>query len=78
MEMFLVQVFVPADERSQGGDLRGLVRHVPTGTETAFVGDEEVLALLHHAPVTKEMERPEPGPPGDGDGRGDLLRVAAL
>jgi len=62
MEMFLVQVFVPADERSQGGDLRGLVRHVPTGTETAFVGDEEVLALLHHTPTTttpttREMPR---------------------
>jgi hypothetical protein len=57
METFLVQVFVPADERPQDGDLRGVVRHVATGTETAFVGDEEVLDLLHHAPTTKEMQR---------------------
>ena len=57
METFLVQVFVPADGRSQDGDLRGLVRHVATGAETAFVGDEEVLDLLHHAATTKEMQR---------------------
>lgn len=57
METFLVQVFVPADPSSQGGDLRGLVRHVATGTETAFLGDDEVLHLLHHAPTTKEMPR---------------------
>lgn len=57
METFLVRVFVPADESSAGEDLRGLVRHVATGTETAFVGDEEVLGLLHHAPTTKEMQR---------------------
>jgi hypothetical protein len=57
METFLVQVWVPADDRSRGGDLRGLVRHVATGTETAFLGDEEVLDLLHRNPRTKENER---------------------
>jgi hypothetical protein len=57
METFLVQVWVPADDRSSGGDLRGLVRHVATGTETAFLGDEEVLDLLHRNPRTKENER---------------------
>lgn len=57
METFLVRVFVPADESLAGEDLRGLVRHVATGTETAFVGDQEVLGLLHHAPTTKEMQR---------------------
>ena len=57
METFLVRVFVPADERAQDEDLRGLVRHVATGTETAFVGDDEVLDLLHHAPTSKEMQR---------------------
>ena len=57
METFLVQVWVPADDRSRGGDLRGLVRHVATGTETPFLGDEEVLDLLHRTPQTKENDR---------------------
>jgi hypothetical protein len=73
METFLVRVFLPADERSRGEALRGLVRHVATGTETAFVGDEEVLDLLRHAPTTRASPR---GHPAEGDGRGDLLRVA--
>lgn len=57
METFLVQVWVPADDRSREGDLRGLVRHVATGTETPFLGDEEVLALLHRTPQQKENHR---------------------
>jgi hypothetical protein len=57
METFLVQVWVPADDRSRGADLRGLVRHVATGIETPFLGDEEVLDLLHRAPQTKENDR---------------------
>ena len=57
METFLVQVWVPADHRSRGGDLRGLVRHVATGTESPFVGDEEVLDLLHRTSQTKENDR---------------------
>ena len=54
METFLVQVWVPADDESRGGDLRGLVRHVPTGTVTPFLGDEEVLGLLHRTRHTEE------------------------
>jgi hypothetical protein len=46
METFLVQVWVPADDRSVGGELRGLVRHVVTGTESTFLGDQEVLDFL--------------------------------
>jgi hypothetical protein len=57
METFLVQVWVPADERSHSPELRGLVRHVPTGTVTPFLGDEEVLDLLHRSPQTKEKSR---------------------
>lgn len=57
METFLVQVWVPADDLSLGGDLRGLVRHVATGTETPFRGDEEVLDLLHRVSQTKENKR---------------------
>ena len=56
METFLVQVWVAADERSRGGDLRGVVRHVATGTETPFRGDEEVLDLLHRT-QSKENQR---------------------
>jgi hypothetical protein len=47
METFLVQVWVPADHGSRGGDLRGMVRHVATGRESTFLGDQEVLDLLH-------------------------------
>ena len=57
METFLVQVWVPADGRSQGGDLRGMVRHVATGTETTFLGAEEVLDLLHRSPDMKASDR---------------------
>lgn len=57
METFLVQVWVPADARSRGGDLRGLVRHVATGTETPFLGDVEVLDLLHRTPQAEENDR---------------------
>jgi len=57
MDTFLVQVWVPADDLSRGGDLRGVVRHVASGTETPFRGDEEVLNLLHHSSQTKENER---------------------
>ena len=49
METFLVQVWVPADDLSRGGDLRGLVRHVATGTETAFLGDEQILDVLRRS-----------------------------
>ena len=53
MDTFLVQVWVPADDLSRGGDLRGLVRHVATGTETVFLGDEEILDVLHQAAGAK-------------------------
>ena len=59
MDTFLVQVGVPADDLSRGGDLRGLVRHVATGTETVFLGDEEILDVLHR--------RPGPGRRGTAD-----------
>ncbi len=49
MDTFVVQLWVPADQTSCGTDLRGLVRHVSTGVETAFRGDDEVLRLLHVA-----------------------------
>ena len=57
MDTFVVQVWVPADDPSRGGDLRGVVRHVASGTETPFRGDEGVLDLLHHALQTGENER---------------------
>lgn len=62
METFLVQVFVPADDPSQGGELRGLVRHVATGTESPFLGDDEVLALLHRTPQKRRVVASVPGP----------------
>ena len=57
METFLVQVWVPADDQSRGGDLRGLVRHVATGTESTFLGDQEVLDLLRRSLEGKYLER---------------------
>ncbi len=49
METFLVQVWVPAEEMPTDTDLRGLVRHIATGAETPFRGDQEVLHLLRRA-----------------------------
>lgn len=48
METFLVQVWVPDDE-TPDDRLRGLVRHIPTGVETPFRSDQEVLHLLRRA-----------------------------
>ena len=62
MDTFLVQVWVPADDLSRGGDLRGLVRHVATGTETVFLGDEEILDVLHRA-AGPERSCAAPRPP---------------
>ena len=63
MDNFLVRVFVPADGTAPGGDLRGLVRHVASGTETPFRSDEEVLRLLRGGgtPVT-DRPSPDTGP----------------
>ncbi len=63
METFLVQVWVAADDRSRGGDLRGVVRHVATGTETPFRGGEEMLLLLRAGDgTTRKGRRPlDPG-----------------
>jgi hypothetical protein len=57
MDTFVVQLWVPPDQTSCGTALRGVVRHVATGVETAFRGDDEVLRLLHVA------RGPRPGPP---------------
>lgn len=56
MDNFLVRVFVPADGTAPEGDLRGLVRHVASGTETPFCSEEEVLHLLRGGSV------PDPDP----------------
>jgi hypothetical protein len=49
MDSFLVQVWAPADDTSSRTPLRGVVRHVATGTQTAFRNDEEVLRVLRCA-----------------------------
>ena len=56
-DTFVVQLWVPSDQTSWGTDPRGVMRHIATGVETAFRGDDEVLRLLH-------LARPHgPGPP---------------
>ena len=57
MDTFVVQLWVPSDQTSCGTDPRGVVRHITTGVETAFRGDDEVLRLLHLA------RSPRTGPP---------------
>lgn len=50
MDTFLVQVWVPADRASAlENDLRGVVRHVASGVETPFSGNDQILALLRQA-----------------------------
>ena len=51
VEAFLVHIWVPAGEVAPDTDLRGFVRHIPTGTETPFHGDEEVVRLLRRVAV---------------------------
>lgn len=51
VDNFLVRVFVPGDGTAPDGDLRGLVRHVASGTETPFRSDAEVLRLLRGGSV---------------------------
>ena len=60
MDTFVVQLWVPSDQTSCGTDVRGVVRNVATGVETAFRGDDEVLHLLHLA------HRPPTGLPAPG------------
>ncbi len=67
MDTFVVQLWVPPDQTSCGTDLRGVVRHVATGVETAFRGDDEVLRLLHVA------RRPRAGLRGTSE-RGPMSR----
>jgi len=49
VDSFLVQVWVAADGTSRHAQLRGVVRHVATGTETPFRNDDEVLVVLRRA-----------------------------
>jgi len=49
VDSFLVQVWIPADGAPQPAQLRGVVRHVASGTETPFRNDNEVLHVLHQA-----------------------------
>lgn len=58
MDSFLVQVWVPADGSPCGAQLRGVVRHVATGTETAFRNDEEVLRALRRARARRPPSAP--------------------
>ena len=73
MDTFVVQLWVPPDQTSCGIDLRGVVRHVATGVETAFRGDDEVLRLLHVArpprtgfpgTASRGQLQPDPDEPG--------------
>ncbi len=58
METFLVQVWVPADDVTPDADIRGLVRHIATGVEVPFRGDEEVLRALRRASsVPPDLDR---------------------
>jgi len=59
MNNFVVSVWEPADDGTVTEDLRGVVRHVATGTETPFHNDEEVLRLLHQ-PAAGQPQAADP------------------
>lgn len=42
------------ERRRRSDDLRGLVRHIVTNTETRFQGDQEIVAVLRRALVRAE------------------------
>jgi hypothetical protein len=69
MASFLVRVWEPADLGGHGDGLRGVVRHVASGTEATFASEAELLAYLR-AGVT------DPGAPGqdEADPRADGRR----
>lgn len=52
METFIVRVWVPSDP-SERGHLRGVVEHVGSGSETTFVGEDELLAMLREPGPTR-------------------------
>jgi hypothetical protein len=58
VDNFLVQVWVPADGAPPPDQLRGVVRHVATGTETPFRNDDEILAVLHQASDRRRVMPP--------------------
>lgn len=45
METFIVRVWMPSDSL-EGQTLRGVVEQVGSGSETAFVDEDELLAVL--------------------------------
>ncbi len=63
MDSFLVQVWVPADGGPAPAQLRGVVRHVASGTETTFRNDDEVLGVLRQA-ADRHPSRVMPTRPG--------------
>jgi hypothetical protein len=47
MTSYLVRVWEPVDHGGNAGpQLRGVVRHVPSGEERAFASEDELLTVL--------------------------------
>ncbi len=61
METFIVRLWVPSDSSEQE-QLRGVVEHVGSGSETTFVDEDELLATLRAR--VRETE-PAPSPASD-------------
>jgi hypothetical protein len=57
VETFLVQIWVPAEPVGPSPGLRGVVRHIASGVETPFRGDEEVIRLLRRAHRCEEWAK---------------------
>ena len=58
METFIVRVWVPTDSSEQE-QLRGVVEHVGSGSETTFVDEDELLATVR-ARVRETESAPSP------------------
>ena len=46
-----MRVWVPSDS-SEKGELRGIIEHVGSGSETTFVDEDELLAALRMPTLT--------------------------
>jgi hypothetical protein len=56
METFIVRAWFPPDDSAEADALRGIVEHVGSGHESAFVSESELLALLR-APAFRSQKR---------------------
>ncbi|MGH2736565.1 MAG: hypothetical protein ACRDKZ_13375 [Actinomycetota bacterium] len=68
MDTFLVRVWAPVDaDCPEKASMRGEVRHIRSGTATAFVGEGELLEFI--AEMSRRPANPDRRPPNHSSHR---------